>query len=154
VHRRNRLVVEWWVQRARFVVTRDMCVGAEGATGRKFLRKTALQIVEATVAEARKQSVSANVVKAEISVWQVVCESKNNYFSMNAGIVQNERPTTRSCLWRSQGWHTNGKARVLDEQERIAKYTATQEDEAPSLSLEDVVTDLVNTRMLCLHQCS
>jgi len=33
----------------------------------------------------------------------------------------------------------NGKANVLDEQARLTEYMMTQEDEAPSLSVEDVV---------------
>jgi len=37
------------------VVMRDQCVGAKCATGRRLLRKTALHIIKATIAEARKQ---------------------------------------------------------------------------------------------------
>jgi len=33
----------------------------------------------------------------------------------------------------------NGKASVLEEQARLTKYIMTQEDEAPSRSVEDVV---------------
>jgi len=68
-------------------------------------------------------------------------EMRNNYLSMSTRTVQNEQRTTRSCLWRSQGWARmplgNGKASVLDQQARRAKYITTQEDEAPSLSVED-----------------
>jgi len=68
----------------------------------------------------------------------------NEYFSMNAGIVQNERPTTRSYL-------SLEVARVgmplgngnLDEEARLAKYITTQEDEAPSLSFGDVLGPLL-----------
>ena len=41
-------------------------------------------------------------------------EVRNKYFSMNAVIVQNERPTTRSYLWRPQGW-AHRWAIVLDK---------------------------------------
>jgi len=33
----------------------------------------------------------------------------------------------------------NGKASILDEQTRLGKYTTTQEDGAPLLSVEDVL---------------
>jgi len=62
---------------------------------------------------------------------------------MNVGIVQNERPTTRSYLSlevAKVGMPLgNGKANVLGEQVPLAKYITTQEDEAPSLSVEDAV---------------
>jgi len=37
----------------------------------------------------------------------------------------------------------DGKASVLDEQARLAMYIMTQEDEAPSLSVDDVVGPLL-----------
>jgi len=37
----------------------------------------------------------------------------------------------------------NEKASILDEQGRLAKYITTQEDEAPSLSVEDVMGSLL-----------
>jgi len=62
---------------------------------------------------------------------------------MNVGIVQNERPTTRSYLSlevAKVGMPLgNGKASVLGEQAPLAKYITTQEDEAPSLPVEDAV---------------
>ena len=60
------------------VATRDECVGAGCATGRWFLRKTALQIVKATIAEASRGDTSGCCKggdSAEISVWKVVRES-------------------------------------------------------------------------------
>ena len=70
-------------------------------------------------------------------------EMSNDYFSMSAGIVQNERPTTRSYLSLAVARVGmplgDGKASVIDEQARLAKHITTQEDEAPSLSVEDVL---------------
>jgi len=40
----------------------------------------------------------------------------------------------------------NGKASVLDEQARLAKYITTQEDETPSLLVEDVMGPLLAQR--------
>ena len=40
----------------------------------------------------------------------------------------------------------NGKASDLAEQVRLAKYITTQEDEAPSLSVEDVLRSLLAQR--------
>ena len=63
-------------------------------------------------------------------------EIKSEYVSMNTAINCPERDPS----W--QGWARplgNGKANVLDEQARLTEYMMTQEDEAPSLSVEDVV---------------
>jgi len=74
----------------------------------------------------------------------------NDYFSMSAGIVQNERPTTRSYpsleVARVGMPLDNGKASVIDEQARVSKHITTQEDEAPSLSVEDVLGSLLAQR--------
>jgi len=40
----------------------------------------------------------------------------------------------------------DGKASVLDEQARLAKYITTHEDETPSLSVEGVVGSLLAQR--------
>jgi len=73
-------------------------------------------------------------------------DMRNNYVSMNAGSVQNERPTTRSYPLEVAMVRMplgNGKASVLDEQAWLAKYITTQEDEAPSLSVKDVMGPLL-----------
>jgi len=77
-------------------------------------------------------------------------EMSNDYISMSAGIVQNERPTTRSYLSLAVARVGmplgDGKASVLDKQARLVEHITTQEDEAPSLSVEDVLGSLLAHR--------
>ena len=82
---------------------------------------------------------------------------RNEYFSMNTGVVRHERPTTRCYLSLEVTGVVmllgNGKASVLDEQAQLATYITTQEDEARSRSVEKVVGSLLSQkpRTLCLH---
>jgi len=61
-----------------------------------------------------------------IPIEHIRLEMRGDYFSMNSGIVQNERPTTRSYLSlqvaRVGTPLGNGKDSVLVEPARLAKY--------------------------------
>jgi len=53
-----------------------------------------------------------------------VLEMRNDYFSMNDGIVKNERPTTHPISRSRKGGHAlgNGKTSVLVEPGQFSKY--------------------------------